>query len=71
MHHYSYAGTSRGKTDPEEIHAVTVEGDECEIDRCEADHDHFVLMWSGNEYSKNHTWIMSDTDHTLSLDEML
>jgi hypothetical protein len=71
MHHYSYAGTSRGKTDPEEIHAVTVDGGACEIERCEDEEEHFVLMWSGNEYSKDHTWIMADTDYTVSLDDAL
>lgn len=69
MHHYSYAGTARGNTDPEEIHAVSVEGDTCEIERCDCSHDHFVLMWSGNEYSKDHTWIIADDDHTISLED--
>lgn len=70
MKYYSYAGETRGTDDPEDIYAVHVEDDECDVDRCPCKMDHFVLMWSGNEYSKDHTWISASENDVVDLSEI-
>lgn len=67
--YHSFAGPSRGLTNPTDIYAVNVDEGGCEVPRCTQDDEHFVLMWSGNEYSKNHTWIMADKEYTISLED--
>lgn len=65
MEYHSFAGSSRGLTNPEEVFAFRTNG-ECPADEHD-DCDHFVLMWSGNEYSKDHTWITVDDQHLIDL----
>jgi hypothetical protein len=68
--YYSYAGDARGRSDPDDIYAVNVNDDgQCEIERCDCTCDHFVIMWSGQEYSKNHTWISACEDDFVSLED--
>lgn len=70
MKFYSFAGPARGKTDPEEVHEWEVEG-ECFIDNMDPHGEpHTVMMWSGNEYSKNHTWIAAEEDAVIDLEQV-
>jgi len=64
---YSFAGPARGLTDPEEIHAYDVGDEASNMTNGSHERDHFVLMWSGNEYSKNKTWISAADNSTLNL----
>lgn len=69
MKYYSFAGAARGKTDPEETHIYNVGGSDCDIEGCvDANCDHTVIMWSGNEYSKNSSWIAAPDDFTINLE---
>lgn len=69
MRHYSYAGPERGSGNPEDIRVVRVNGDDCPNERCERSEPHLVIMWSGNEYSKNHSWISATTEYTINLED--
>jgi hypothetical protein len=68
MKYYSYAGEAKGTTDPEDIDVVHVSGDGCDVKGCVKDNcEHTVIMWSGNEYSRNNSWIAADDDHVIDL----
>lgn len=68
--YFSYAGDARGKTDPDEIHHTRVFEDECPAEHCTQDENfHLVLMWSGGEYSKNHTWISCEDRYAVNLED--
>ena len=64
---YSFAGPARGRTDPTEVHAYDIGDEASDMSRGSHERDHFVLMWAGNEYSKNNTWISADDKSTLNL----
>lgn len=71
MRYYSFAGDARGQTDPVEAHIYDVEGSDCGVDGCVDDNcHHTVIMWSGNEYSKDHTWIAAESDYVVDLNEV-
>lgn len=71
MKYYSFAGAARGKTDPDETHIYNVAGSDCDVDGCVEERcDHTVIMWSGNEYSKDNTWIAADNDNTIDLEDV-
>lgn len=73
MRYYSYAGQVRGSSNPEETHLWTAEadGEECQLDGCTQRHcTHTVMMWSGGEYSKDHTWIAAEQKAVFNLEDM-
>lgn len=56
---YSFAGPTKGVTDPETIHMYNLEeGDEGAI-----------LIWDGNEHSRAKTWISGDEDTMVDLED--
>lgn len=70
MKRYSYAGPSRGGSNPEDIRIIRVNAKEnCPNPRCERSEPHTIIMWSGNEYSKNHTWISAPETNTINLED--
>lgn len=70
MHYYSFAGEARGKSDPVDVYCIDVEGGDCDVPGCvQSGCEHTVIMWSGNEYSKDHTWIACDQKYTVNLQE--
>lgn len=69
MKYYSYAGEARGTSDPENVECVEVEDGGCDLEGCLDDHcHHTVIMWSGNGYNRNHTWIAADETFTIDLE---
>lgn len=70
MKYYSFASSSRGNEDPEETFEIEVSGDDCDVRGCvREDCSHIVLMWSGNQYSKDHTWIACDDEYMINLED--
>lgn len=70
MEYYSFAGDVRGTTDPEDVYFFEVSEEDCDIRGCvRSNCSHYVLMWSGNEYSKNHTWIACDKKYVVNLED--
>lgn len=70
MNSYSFAGPTRGADDPNEVRVVKVNGkEECPHERCQRAEPHTVIMWSGDEYSKNNTWISGTEGDLVNLDE--
>lgn len=70
MDYYSFAGPSKGKTDPTDVDKVTVSDEQCDVDGCTKDHcEHVVFMWSGGEYSKNASWIAAESEYTITLED--
>lgn len=69
MKYYSFAGAASGKTDPDETHVYTYGGADCDRQKCGPHCEHTVFMWSGNEYSKDHTWIAAEKEFILNLEE--
>lgn len=69
MKRYSYAGESRGKTDPDETWHIDVD-ESCDIDECDGDDcDHVVIAWTGDEYNLAHTWISAEEDSVIDLEK--
>lgn len=67
---YSFAASGSGTSDPDAINYFTVEDGNCPLDHCaESKCEHNVLMWTGEEYSRNHTWMTCDKKHTIDLEE--
>jgi len=67
---YSFAPSGTGTTNPEDVFIFGVENKSCPIDDCTTEHcNHSILMWSGAEYSKDHTWIACKADDLHNLDE--
>lgn len=70
MRYYSFAGEARGIANPEDVFCTHVSGDGCDVAGCVKDNcDHTVIMWSGNGYSKKHTWIAAEDDYVIDLDK--
>lgn len=68
--YYSFAGSTKGKSDPQETFCVDVEGEDCGVDGCLKDNcQHTVIMWSGNEYSKKDTWIAGTEKSVINLED--
>lgn len=68
MKYYSFAGEASGTTDPEKTDIYNVDADDCGLRGCTKDDcAHTVIMWSGNEYSKNNTWISCDNEFVIDL----
>lgn len=57
---HSIAGPTKGITNPEEIHMYEIEGGDGGA----------VFLWSGNEYTRDKTWISGDEKAVLDLSEM-
>lgn len=71
MKSHSYAPSGAGTDDPESVVFFDVEDEQCGINSCTQETcDHFVLMWTGNEYSHNHTWLTAEPDAVLDLEEV-
>lgn len=67
MKYYSFAGPSRGTTDPASTFCIDVD-ESCDVDDCaENECDHLVIMWSGAEYSKDNTWIAAEEGSVIDL----
>lgn len=70
MKFYSYAGESRGLTDPEDVYFFEVENGECHISECLlADKKHYVLKWDGNEHTLQNSWITCPSDTLIDLED--
>lgn len=71
MRYYSFAGEARGKSDPDETFCMSVDGGDCDVHGCVQENcSHTVMMWSGQEYSKDHTWIAADENSIFDLDKI-
>lgn len=70
MRNHSYAGAGAGGEDPEDVFVVVVDEENCPRERCAEDGLHLVLMWSGDSYSKQNTWISADEDAYQRLEDM-
>lgn len=69
MHYYSYSGPGMGVEDPQNIHVVKVNGEQCDIETCLADHEYLNIMWTGEQYSKSNTWISADMNTVQDLED--
>ena len=71
MRYYSYAGTSRGSGDPENIEQITADEDgSWDNGEYEKTGSHLLIRWSGGEYSRSNTWIAADRDAFEPLEDM-
>jgi hypothetical protein len=70
MRNYSFAGPGCGADDPDDVVVVVVNEDNCPRGRCPEEGVHLVLMWSGDSYSKQNTWISADEDTYQKLEDM-
>jgi hypothetical protein len=59
-HRYSFAGPTKGVTDPDSIIMYNLE---------ESD-EGAILIWDGNGYNRARTWISGDEDAVFDLSEM-
>lgn len=57
---YSFAGPTKGKTDPKTIQLYNFEADE----------EGSILIWDGNEHDRADTWISGDDECWIDLDDV-
>lgn len=69
MKNYSIATANSVARVPDSIYAVSVD-ESCEDCDSRINKDHFVLMWSGNGYTKRNSWISAPQSEVHSLEEM-
>jgi hypothetical protein len=69
LRYSSFAGPARGLSDPEDVYVYDIGDEDTVMNGPTPNRDHLVLMWSGREYSKNHTWISAEDKAVLSLEE--
>lgn len=70
MNSYSFAGPTRGTDDPSNVRIIKVNSqDDCPHDRCQRAEPHTIIMWSGDEYSKNNTWVSGTESDIVNLED--
>lgn len=71
-YYHSFSPSGQGTGDPDDINVVNVDEDDgtCEKLHCGIDASHLVIMWSGGEYSNNHTWISAEDNAVIPLEEV-